>query len=125
MEKIKVSAVGQQEAASALRAAGLTDTDGQFTPETLAASGQSFNLETSAGKGVFVAEVRGNHLWIHGAGAVGTSGMTKDGMDLFDAMAKSAGCKFVAFETARRGLERIAKKNGYRTTAVVMKKRVS
>lgn len=117
--------IDQAEAVTEFRAAGLGDPNRQFTAESLAGSGQAFRLTTGTASGVFVAEVRGNHLWIHGAGAAASSGLTAAGLALFDAMATTAGCEFIAFETARPGLARLAKKNGYRPAAVVMKKKVT
>lgn len=112
-------------AVQALASAGLCDPNGQHTPETLANSGQAFTLTTAGGAGVFVVEKRGNHLWVHGAGAVKTTGLTSAGLEVIEAMAVQAGCDFVAFETARPGLTRIAKTKGYRVSAVVMKKKVT
>lgn len=124
MEKIALTPIDRSQAAAALRAAGLIDPAGQFTPESLAASGQGFELATDAGKAVFVAQVRGDHLWIHGAGT-SAGAMMGHGLAFADQLAKSSGCRFVAFETARPGLVRIAKKHGYKNTALVMKKAVS
>ena len=122
MEKIEVKQITKSAAADALRAAGLVDPTGQFTPESLAASGAAFELTTARGAGVFVAEVRGDRLWIHGAGAVGSKNLTQDGLELFDAMALAGGCRFIRFETDRAGLVRLSKKAGFKTRAVVMEK---
>lgn len=124
MEIFTLSQVSQDAAAQALRAAGLTDPAQQFTPESLAASGQAFQLTTAGGTGVFVAEKRGTHLWIHGAGGVQTKGLTAAGFEVIEALARQADCDFVAFETARPGLSRLAKKTGFKVSAMVMKKKV-
>lgn len=113
------------DAAQALADAGLMDPHGQHTPRSLANSGQAFRLTTAGGSGVFIVEKRGNHLWIHGAGAVKTTGLTADGLALIESMGVQSGCEYVAFETARPGLTSIAKKKGYRVSAVVMKKKVT
>lgn len=120
MEKIEVREVSQSHAAAVLARAGLIDPTGQFTPESLAASGHAFELTTAGGTGVFVAEKRGDRLWIHGAGAVGSQGMTQDGLEFFKAMAVQGGCRYIRFETDRRGLVRLAKKAGFRTRSAVM-----
>lgn len=124
MEKIEVRQVGQQYAAAVLDRAGLYDPTGQFSPASLAASGQAFELTTAGGCGVFVAEVRGGRLWIHGAGAVGSKNLTQDGLALFEAMALAGGCRFVRFETDRPGLVRLSKKAGFKTRAFVMEKEI-
>lgn len=124
METFTLSQVSQAAAADALRAAGLIDPTQGFTPETLAASGQAFQLTTAGGTGVFVAEKRGNHLWIHGAGGVQTKGLTEAGFAVIEALAVQADCDYVVFETARPGLCRLAKKTGFKVSAMVMKKKV-
>jgi hypothetical protein len=125
VEKISLEVTTASEAAQAMTAAGLRDTHGQFTPESIASSGQAFKLTTAGGTGVFVAEKRGNHLWIHGAGGVKTSGLTADGLGVIEALAREIGVEFVAFETKRPGLTRLAKKAGYSVNAVIMTKRVT
>lgn len=125
METITLNPITAGAAAAEMWAAGLVDPDGQYTPESLAGSGQAFRLVTAAGSGVFVCEKRKNHLWIHGAAASGSAGLTADGMALFERMAQAAGCEFVAFETHRPGLMKLAKKGGYRVQAVILKKKVS
>lgn len=124
-DALALKEISQADAVAHLRAAGLADPLGQFTPESLAASGQAFRLTTAAGEGIFIVEKRGDHLWIHGAGAVGSEGLTGVGLALIEAMAIANGCAFVAYETNRPGLQRLAMKKGYRTTAVIQKKKVA
>lgn len=107
-----------------MRAAGLNDADGPYAPENLAAGGVSFRITGEGGTGVFVAEKRGGELWILGAGSVKSKGMTRHGMGVVEEMARQSNCTCVAFETERRGLMRLATKNGYRVRSVVMKKKV-
>lgn len=124
MEKIALEVVSKQEAITAMKAAKLVDKHAQFTPEGLADSGQCFKLTTAGGEGVFVAEKRGNHLWIHGAAGVKSSGLTGVGLVVIEALARESGAEFVVFETERAGLAKLAKKQGYRVSGMIMKKRV-
>lgn len=111
-------------AAAVLARAGLVDPTGQFTPDSLAASGAAFELTTAGGTGVFIAEVRGDRLWIHGAGAVGSKNLTGDGLALFEAMAVAGGCRYIRFETDRPGLVRLSKKAGFKTRAFILEKEI-
>ena len=120
MEKISLYPIEPDEAAHVLRAAGGIDPARLHTPESIAASGVCFALNTQAGRGVFVAEKRGSQLWIHGAGSTGSTGMIHDGMAVAEAMALQAGCDRVAFQTARPGLARIAKKRGYKIKGFIL-----
>lgn len=124
MEKITLEVVSKTDAITAMKAAHLVDKHAQFTPETLAENGQCFKLTTAGGEGVFVAEKRGNHLWIHGAAGVKSSGLTGVGLVVIEALAKECGAEFVAFETARAGLAKLSKKQGYKVAGMIMKKRV-
>lgn len=124
MEKIALEVATKQEAISAMIEARLVDKNKQFTPEGLANSGQAFKLTTAGGQGVFVAEKRGNHLWIHGAAGINSSGLTGVGLIVIESLAKESGAQFVAFETARPGLAKLSKKQGYQVAGIIMKKRV-
>ena len=108
-----------------MRRAGLADPAGWHTPESIAACGQCFSLDTGRGQGVLVAEKRGGQLWIHGAGASGGYGLAVDGLAIVEALADKAGCNSVAFQTGRPGLARIAKKQGYRITGFILEKQKS
>lgn len=123
MEKVRLEKITKGQAAAAMRAACLLDPTGLHTPESIAQYGECYELETAGGKGVFVAEKRKNQLWIHGAGAVASTGMAAAGLDVVEALADCAGCDSVAFQTGRAGLVRIAKKQGYRITGFIMEKR--
>lgn len=105
-----------------MHAAGLVDPAHADTPESIAAGGASFELTGPGGRGVFVAEKRGRQLWIRGAGAVQTSGLAALGLHVVEAMALQSECDSVAFQTARPGLVRIAKKQGYRITGFILEK---
>lgn len=114
--------MSQTEAERAMREAGLNDPARGITPETIAASGRGFRLTTAGGEGVFVAEKRGPEMWVHGAASISSKGLTADGLGVIEAMAKQADCTHVAFQTARPGLVRLARKNGYKVTGFIMEK---
>lgn len=124
MENLALKKISQAHACAVMQAAGLQDDAQQFTPETIAAMGQAFEITTAGGVGVFVVEKRGGYLWVHGAGGVKTAGLTAAGLGVIEALAVESECHTVAFETARPGLARLAKKTGYSVRAVIMKKRV-
>ncbi|MEZ2296478.1 hypothetical protein [Variovorax sp. RCC_210] len=113
------------DAAATMRAAGLRAPLACDTPEGIAAHGQCFELRTPAGVGVFVARVKGEVLWIDGAGSRSGAGLTEVGLALFDEMAKRCGCTHVAFETRRVGLVKKSKSAGYRVAGFIMKKAVA
>lgn len=123
MAPLALKPIEPDHAARVMRGAGLVDPAGIATPETIAAKGHAFELTTAGGTGVFVVEKRGNQLWVHGAGATGATHLTADGLGVIEAIAKQAGCDRVAFQTARRGLVRLAAKQGYRVTGFILEKR--
>lgn len=124
MEAIALEKIAAHDAASVMRAAGLGDASRQYTAESVAEKGQAFKLSTAGGEGVFVVELRGIELWVHGAGGVASSGLTAPGLAVIEALARSNGCVHVAFQTARPGLVKLAKKSGYRVVGFIMEKSV-
>lgn len=118
-----LKAISAHQAAAVMAAAGVADPAGLHTPASIAASGHCYALETDAGRGVFVCEKRGGQLWIHGAGSTDGTGMIHTGMDTAEALSRHAGCDSVAFQTARPGLVRIAKRRGYRVVGVILEKK--
>lgn len=124
METFTLEKIAPEQAAQTMRAAGLRDPARQFTPESIAARGTAFRLTAAGGEGVFVAEKKGAQLWIHGAGGIASSGLTGVGLGVIEAMAQQMDCEAVAFQTARPGLVKLAKKSGYRITGVIMEKSV-
>lgn len=123
METLEVTRIAASEAAAVMHAAGLIDPAGVDTPSTIAATGETFALSTPGGRGVFVTKKRGRQLWISGAGAVGSTGLAQCGLDMIEAIARQSDCDTVAFQTARPGLVRIAKKQGYRITGFILEKK--
>lgn len=122
MEKISIKPVTAGQAAQVLADAGIVDPAGLDTPASIAAAGHAFELVTPDGAGVFVASKNGATLWIHGAGSTGSHGIIRDGMALCESMAMQVGCSRVAFQTARPGLVKIAKKRGYRVAGFILEK---
>lgn len=104
--------------------AGLDDPAGMATPASIANSGECFRLTVDDEVGVFVLQRKADRLWVAGAGAVGTAGMTAPGLSVIEAIAAQSGCKVVAFQTGRAGLAKLAKKQGYRLTGFIMEKSV-
>lgn len=108
-----------------MRAAGLRAPLACDTPEGIAAHGECFELRTETGAGVFVLRRKGDVLFIDGAAAMEGGGLTAPGLALVAQVARQTGCRAVAFETGRRGLVRLAKKQGARVVGVVMEMDVS
>lgn len=124
MEKIEVQQISRAAAAQALRAAGLADPAKRATAESIAAAGECFELKDGVSTGVFVLEKQGAVMWISGAGAVASAGLTAPGLAIIKAMAAQAGCGSVGFQTGRPGLVKLAKKQGYKVVGFIMEKTV-
>lgn len=125
MAHVEVKEITAVDAAATMRAAGLRAPLACDSPEDIAAFGKCFQLRTETGVGVFVLRRQGGVLWVDGAGArVRGSGLTEDGLALFDHIARAAGCTEIAFETNRRGLVRKAEQAGYTVAGYIMKKAV-
>jgi hypothetical protein len=125
MATVEVKEVTPADAAATMRAAGLRAPLPCDTPEDIAAYGQCFQLRTGSGVGVFVLRKQAGVMWIDGAAArVRGTGLTEDGLALFDHIARAAGCTEIAFETNRRGLVRKSQQAGYAVAGYIMKKAV-
>lgn len=108
-----------------MQAAGLSAPVNCDTASQIAENGECFELTTSQGACVFVLRVKGSVLWIDGAGATrpGT-GITEAGLELAEQIARRAGCDQIAFETARPGLLRKSKKQGFSIAGYIVKKSI-
>lgn len=107
--------MGQVEPAAAAQAYAAhvhLDPEGIATPESLAAAGPSFGIETEQGRTVFTLRTDGAECWIQAAAGSGY-GMTAPTFAVIEAIATRAGCNRVAFQTVRRGLVRRARRLGY------------
>lgn len=101
---------------------GITDPAGRATPQSVANSGQSFELKTSAGRLVFTVTRIDDCMWIEGAAGNGADDMTAYGLAFIEGMAEAAGLDSVGFQTARPGLARKAVKQGYSIVGWILKK---
>lgn len=107
--------MGQVDPAAAAQAYAAhvhLDPQGIATPESLAAAGPSFGIETESGQSVFTLRTDGAECWIQAAAGSGY-GMTAPTFAVIEAIAARAGCHRVAFQTVRRGLIRRARRLGY------------
>lgn len=126
MAPLQVKQITSDEAARAMRGAGLRAPLDCHTAESIAAHGQCFELRTGTGAGVFVLRREGAVMWVDGAGArVKSSGLSEAGFVLFESIARQVGCSEIAFETTRRGLVKKSKEAGYAVAGYIMKKAVS
>ena len=107
-----------------MTAAGMADPARRMAPADVAASGECFELDIDGVKGVFVIKKQADRLWISGAGAVGSRGLTAPGLAVIEAAALQSGCVSVGFQTRRPGLVKLAKKQGYRIRGYIMEKGV-
>ena len=123
METLTVRQVTPDQAAAAMRAAGLRVAMPWDTPEAIAARGECFEMRTAAGACAVVAHREDGVLWIDAAAAHGpASGMTAAGLALAEETARLQGCGQVSFQTVRPGLVRQAKRHGYVVAGYIMKK---
>jgi hypothetical protein len=106
-----------------MHAAGLRPPVDCDTLDNIAAYGQCFALDTGRGACAFVLRKKGDVLWIDAAAATRPgAGVTEDGMQLAEAIARQTGCTQIAMETNRRGLLRKTQKNGYVVAGYILKK---
>lgn len=115
---VHMGQVDPAAAAQAYEAHVHLDPEGIATPESLAAAGPSFGIETEQGRTVFTLSSAGGVCWIHAAAGTGY-GMTRPAFAVIEQIAARAGCKRVAFQTLRRGLVRRARRLGYHITGQV------
>ncbi len=108
----------REHAARAFVACAGLDAAGIATPESAAAAGECFELQTDTGRLVVSVSFTNGVGWVNGAAGTG-DGMTAAGLQAIERQAISRGCSQVGFQTVRRGLVRRAKKHGYRITSQV------
>jgi len=124
MEKIQVQQISKSQAAARMNAAGLASPDGLATPESIAKNGECFELTHGAQSGVFVVEKNGARLWVSGAAAVASAGLVGVGLPVIEEIGRQSRCECVGFQTGRRGLARLARKQGYRVVGFIMEKSI-
>lgn len=114
-QKTLIVHMGQVDPAQAARAYAAhvhLDPQALATPESLAAAGPSFGIQTQDGATVFTLSAAGGECWVHAAAGTGY-GMTAPTFAIIEQIAARAGCNRVAFQTVRRGLVRRARRLGY------------
>lgn len=117
--------ISEAEAVEILRRDPVPDPTGQATPESMAASGQAFQLDAGGGGGMFIVRKNGAQLWIEAGSGRAADDLTAIGLALIEEIAKSAGCDHVAFQTGRPGLMRKSASMGFEVAGWIMKKKVS
>lgn len=122
METLQVEVIDAQRAGDDLARAGVHDFKGTNTPHSIAAGGDCMRMVTRGGSCTFVARREANTLWIDGAASSGGSGFAHIGLELAETTARQVQCTRVAFETARPGLVKLAKRHGYRIAGFIMEK---
>lgn len=122
-KEISLSRLEPRFAAQLLAGCERLDASGRTGPgaiERMAARGQCFAATAPHAKAVYVVTVENGIAWISackGAGPVDWSALL---LPVIEAQAK--GCAAVGFQTARAGLVRKAKKQGYAVTGWILKK---
>lgn len=109
--------IATDQAARAFAACAGLDPEGRATPHTVAAAGECFAVEGSGGAvavSVQFNQARGL-AWIVGA-AGGGGGMAGPVLAFLERIAAHRGCRRIAFQTVRPGLQRVALKAGYQVT---------
>lgn len=124
MGTLAVQEVTTAAAGQALARAGVVDPRGVNTPEAIAAGGQCLRLVTDHGECVMVVRVDAGTFWVDGAASDESKGLAPLLGQLAIEAAKRAGCRRVAFETARPGLVRLARRRGWKFAAFVMEHEV-
>lgn len=94
---------------------------------SVASNGQSFAIELQDGGALtFTVKAQNAVLWI--GGAVGQAGqgadLTSQGLEFIESIARTAQCDYTAFATARPGLVRKAKRNGYQVAGFILRKKL-
>lgn len=124
MAHATVREVSRERAVQAFTETPVPDPSGTSTPQTLAAVGVPFELETGTGRGVFVLEQQGDVLWVNAAAGKAADDLTDIGLQVIEETARQVGCRFVAFSTARRGLVHKSERRGFEVSGWIMKKAV-
>lgn len=107
-----LQAVSREQAARAFMACAGLNPSGYETPDSMAARGANFELTTDHGSAVYGVRRDGETLWCIAAAGQG-SGMARAGLDYLERQARANRCTRVGFQTVRRGLVRIAEKQGF------------
>ena len=122
VETVSLKEISAAYATSVLITAGCIDPTRQASAETIANIGTAFELTTPNESGVFVIEKRQKQMWIRAAAASKSRNFAPICFEVIAALARQTDCKTVAFQTARLGLAKLAKKQGYRVTGLILEK---
>lgn len=122
--EIEIAQVSRAQASAMLAAAQVVDPARMSSHDDIASAGECFSLSHAGSSCVFVVRKKDRHLWVSGAAAIASKGLAKVGMQALDALAAQAQCQTIGFQTARAGLVKLAKKNGYRITGFILEKRI-
>lgn len=121
MENFTLKEIDAKQASQAMSAAGVEQ---GVSLEFMNTNCNCFELDNGRGAGAAILEKKENTLWVHGLAAGQSVGLASVGLSVAEGLALNAGCNRVAFKTARPGLVRIAKKQGYRIAAFIIEKTI-
>jgi hypothetical protein len=125
VETLQVSRIAPGLAASLLQGLERLDPRGTTAPEDLhhlTTSGQCFAAAADTGQAVYVVKVSNGVAWVSACKGGGPVKWREVLLPIIEQQA--AGCDAVAFQTARRGLVKAAKRQGYEVTGWIMKKKL-
>lgn len=118
---MQLRTISPDEAAKALQGLDGMDPRGLMQPQDIAAmcsNGQCVEIEHEGGKAVMVLTSRNGVLWVNAAAGAGPVCLTS----AMDQALQASGARSIAFQTARPGLVRKAKRLGYRVTGYIMRR---
>lgn len=109
--------IATDEAAQAFAVCVGLDPEGKATPHSVAAAGECYAVEAETGAvAVSIQFNQAKRLaWIVGA-AGGGGGMAGRVLAFLERIAHQRGCRRIAFQTMRPGLQRVAIRQGYQVT---------
>lgn len=124
METIRLSKLDAHTAAALLGSVPALDPSGMSTPASLidtAHGGECFAATSdTGGQAVYVVRVENGVAWVDACQGTGATDWSATLLTIIEKQAH--GLKAVGFQTARPGLVRKAKKQGYRVAGWIMKK---
>lgn len=122
--KVEALPLDKHDAENIMQAAGLYDPTGWDNPKTIAEKGDCFLIVSGLGKIALSVKKIGRKLWVYGAASNDSKSATVPGLDLLEKLALDSQCDSVSFRTSRKGLLKLAEKNGYKVTAYILEKKL-
>lgn len=124
MEKIYLSRLEPEFAAALLAGCEHLDPTGRTSADSLdrLTQGQCFAATGELSQAVYVLQVDNGIAWVNACKGYGPTDWTDTLLPVIELQAK--GCAAVAFQTARPGLVRKAKQQGYTVTGWILKKAI-